>query len=112
MHLNGLFGAVKVTSHKPSLFEMAKERFGNNEELLKEITNYLRARRQSRNYPTRTSWEYQLDLLEKLPIVERVKSVHRSTVCGYRSIAYDNKHDVLVSRNKIDDSTQISTRGF
>lgn len=91
---------------------MARDKFGNDAQLLQEISNYLVSRRQSRNYPTRTSWEYQLDLLSKLPVVDRAKSVHRSTVCGYRSIAYENNTTTGVTRNKVDTSTQISNRGF
>lgn len=91
---------------------MARDKFGNDAQLLQEISNYLVSRRQSRNYPTRTSWECQLDLLSKLPVVDRAKSVHRSTVCGYRSIAYENNTTTGVTRNKVDTSTQISNRGF
>lgn len=110
--MHGLFGnVINVKKSKKSLLDMARDKFGNDAQLLQEISNYLISRRQSRNYPTRTSWEYQLDLLSKLPVVDRAKSVHRSTVCGYRSIAYEN-NTTGVTRNKVDTSTQISNRGF
>lgn len=92
--------------------DMAIDKFGNDTNLLGEISKYLASRRQARNYPTKTAWACQLDLLMKLPVVERVKSVHRSTLCGYRSIAYENNTTTGVTRNKVDTSTQISTRGF
>lgn len=110
--MQGLFCKVVEKKPKQSLMDMARDKFGNDTNLLGEISKYLASRRQARNYPTKTAWACQLDLLMKLPVVERAKSVHRSTLCGYRSIAYENNTTTGVTRNKVDTSTQISNRGF
>lgn len=74
---------------KESLFEMAEKKFFGEEELLSEINKYLKSRKAQKNYPTRVSWEMQLELLKKLPKQFRASSVRRSTLNGYRQIAFD-----------------------
>ena len=79
----------KKAKSKESLFEMAEKKFFGEEELLTEIDKYLKSRKAQKNYPTRVSWEMQLELLKKLPKQFRVSSVRRSTLNGYRQIAFD-----------------------
>lgn len=79
----------KKTKSKESLFEMAEKKFFGEEELLSEIDKYLKSRKAQKNYPTRVSWEMQLELLKKLPKQFRASSVRRSTLNGYRQIAFD-----------------------
>ena len=81
--------STKKTKSKESLFEMAEKKFFGEEELLSEIDKYLKSRKAQKNYPTRVSWEMQLELLKKLPKQLRVSSVRRSTLNGYRQIAFD-----------------------
>ena len=81
--------STKKTKSKESLFEMAEKKFFGDEELLSEIDKYLKSRKAQKNYPTRVSWEMQLELLKKLPKQFRVNSVRRSTLNGYRQIAFD-----------------------
>lgn len=80
---------TKKTKSKESLFEMAEKKFFGEEELLSEIDKYLKSRKAQKNYPTRVSWEMQLELLKKLPKQFRANSVRRSTLNGYRQIAFD-----------------------
>lgn len=106
-----VYSAVyKCTKQKASLYDLALERFKDDSNLLKEISSYLKSRKQSRNYPTRTAWIEQLNILESLPKIERAQSVHRSTVCGYRSIAY--KHEDTVAINKVNKNNINMSRGF
>ena len=79
----------KKTKSKASLFEMAEKKFFGDKELLSEIDKYLKSRKAQKNYPTRVSWEMQLELLKKLPKQFRASSVRRSTLNGYRQIAFD-----------------------
>ena len=79
----------KKTKSKESLFEMAEKKFFGDKELLSEINKYLKSRKAQKNYPTRVSWEMQLELLKKLPKQFRASSVRRSTLNGYRQIAFD-----------------------
>ena len=81
--------STKKTKSKESLFEMAEKKFFGEEELLSEIDKYLKSRKAQKNYPTRVSWEMQLELLKKLPKQFRASSVRRSTLNGYRQIAFD-----------------------
>ena len=78
--------------HKPSLLEMAEKEFLGDEALIEEIKKYLLSRKASRNYPTRVSWEMQLKLLKDIPKQQRVQSVRRSILNGYRQIAYEQKN--------------------
>ena len=80
---------TKKSKSKESLFEMAEKRFFGDKELLSEIDKYLKSRKAQKNYPTRVSWEMQLELLKKLPKQFRASSVRRSTLNGYRQIAFD-----------------------
>ena len=80
---------TKKTKSKESLFEMAEKKFFGDKELLSEIYKYLKSRKAQKNYPTRVSWEMQLELLKKLPKQFRANSVRRSTLNGYRQIAFD-----------------------
>ena len=80
---------TKKTKSKESLFEMAEKKFFGDKELLSEIDKYLKSRKAQKNYPTRVSWEMQLELLKKLPKQFRASSVRRSTLNGYRQIAFD-----------------------
>ena len=82
----------KKTKSIESLFEMAEKRFFGEEELLAEIAKYLKSRKAQKNYPTRVSWEMQLELLKKLPKQFRASSVRRSTLNGYRQIAFDTSY--------------------
>ena len=86
---NDLDKSTKKTKSKDSLFEMAEKKFFGEEELLSEIDKYLKSRKAQKNYPARVSWEMQLELLKKLPKQFRVNSVRRSTLNGYRQIAFD-----------------------
>ena len=86
---NDLDNDNKKTKSKESLFEMAEKKFFGEEELLSEIYKYLKSRKAQKNYPTRVSWEMQLELLKKLPKQFRASSVRRSTLNGYRQIAFD-----------------------
>lgn len=86
---NDLDKSTKKAKSKESLFEMAEKKFFGEEELLSEIDKYLKSRKAQKNYPTRVSWEMQLELLKKLPKQFRVNSVRRSTLNGYRQIAFD-----------------------
>lgn len=79
----------KKTKSKESLFEMAEKKFFGDKELLSEIDKYLKSRKAQKNYPTRVSWGMQLELLKKLPKQFRASSVRRSTLNGYRQIAFD-----------------------
>ena len=81
--------STKKTKSKESLFEMAERKFFGDEELLSEIDKYLKSRKAQKNFPTRVSWEMQLELLKKLPKQFRASSVRRSTLNGYRQIAFD-----------------------
>lgn len=81
--------STKKTKSKESLFEMAEKKFFGDKELLSEIDKYLKSRKAQKNYPTRVSWEMQLELLKKLPKQFRANSVRRSTLNGYRQIAFD-----------------------
>ena len=81
--------STEKTKSKESLFEMAEKKFFGEEELLSEIDKYLKSRKAQKNYPTRVSWEMQLELLKKLPKQFRASSVRRSTLNGYRQIAFD-----------------------
>lgn len=81
--------STKKTKSKESLFEMAEKKFFGDKELLTEIDKYLKSRKAQKNYPTRVSWEMQLELLKKLPKQFRASSVRRSTLNGYRQIAFD-----------------------
>lgn len=86
---NDLDKSTKKTKSKESLFEMAEKKFFGDKELLSEINKYLKSRKAQKNYPTRVSWEMQLELLKKLPKQFRASSVRRSTLNGYRQIAFD-----------------------
>ena len=86
---NDLDNDNKKVKSKESLFEMAEKKFFGEEELLTEIAKYLKSRKAQKNYPTRVSWEMQLELLKKLPKQFRASSVRRSTLNGYRQIAFD-----------------------
>ena len=86
---NDLEKSTKKTKSKESLFEMAEKKFFGDKELLTEIDKYLKSRKAQKNYPTRVSWEMQLELLKKLPKQFRANSVRRSTLNGYRQIAFD-----------------------
>ena len=86
---NDLDNDNKKQKSKESLFEMAEKKFFGEEELLSEINKYLKSRKAQKNYPTRVSWEMQLELLKKLPKQFRASSVRRSTLNGYRQIAFD-----------------------
>ena len=86
---NDLDNDNKKVKSKESLFEMAEKKFFGEEELLSEIDKYLKSRKAQKNYPNRVSWEMQLELLKKLPKQFRASSVRRSTLNGYRQIAFD-----------------------
>ena len=86
---NDLDKSTKKAKSKESLFEMAEKKFFGEKELLSEINKYLKSRKAQKNYPTRVSWEMQLELLKKLPKQFRASSVRRSTLNGYRQIAFD-----------------------
>ena len=81
--------STKKTKSKESLFEMAEKKFFGDKELLTEIAKYLNSRKAQKNYPNKVSWEMQLELLKKLPKQFRASSVRRSTLNGYRQIAFE-----------------------
>ena len=89
--------STKKTKSKESLFEMAEKKFFGDKELLSEIDKYLKSRKAQKNYPTRVSWEMQLELLKKLPKQFRASSVRRSTLNGYRQIAFDTNSSSYAS---------------
>lgn len=101
----------KQQKHKPSLLEMAEKEFLGDDALIEEIKKYLLSRRASRNYPTRVSWEMQLKLLKKIQEQQRVQSVRRSILNGYRQIAYEQKSVDTLNLKKAD-SSKISTISF
>lgn len=103
--------STKKPKSKESLFEMAEKKFFGEEELLSEIDKYLKSRKAQKNYPTRVSWEMQLELLKKLPKQFRANSVRRSTLNGYRQIAYEQKGVDALNLKKAD-SSKISTISF
>ena len=91
--MKGLFGEFstnRTIKKNPTLFEMAKERF-EDAEVLNEINLFLKSCREKHLLPTRTSWEMQLGILEKIPEEKRADLVHRSTLRGYRQLAYENE---------------------
>ena len=92
----------KKVKSKESLFEMAEKRFFGDKELLSEIDKYLKSRKAQKNYPTRVSWEMQLKLLKKIPEQQRAQSVRRSTLNGYRQIAYEQKSIDTLKLEKAD----------
>lgn len=108
---NDLDKSTKKTNSKESLLEMAEKEFLGDDALIEEIKKYLLSRRASRNYPTRVSWEMQLKLLKKIPEQQRVQSVRRSTLNGYRQIAYEQKSVDTLNLKKAD-SSKISTISF
>lgn len=110
----GLFGDYafkQETRPRVTLLEMAKEKF-NDPKLIEEIKLYLASRREQRNYPSRTSWKLQLDLLEKIPTNKRITQVRTSTTRGYRSIAFENKDTTNVVLSRKTDKNNISEKGF
>ncbi len=113
--MTGLFGefeSAKPKKKKLSLLDMAKEKFGNDAELMKEIELYLKSRRQAHNYPSKVSWEMQLNLLEQVWPEKRASQVRTSTLRGYRQIAFDNSSDKNgVSNVKANPNTRC-TEGF
>ena len=108
---NDLDNDNKKTKSNESLFEMAEKKFFGDTELLSEIDKYLKSRKAQKNYPTRVSWEMQLELLKKLPKQFRASSVRRSTLNGYRQIAYEQKCVDTLNLKKAD-SSKISTISF
>lgn len=93
--MTNLFGAFTIDSTlkdkpKVTLLDMAKKKFAGENELINEIELFLKSRRQVRQYPSKVSWEMQLDLLEKVPRDKRVSQVKNSILKGYRAIAWDN----------------------
>ena len=114
--MTGLFGEFEATKPKkkknPTLLDMAKEKFGSDAELMKEIELYLKSRRQAHNYPSKVSWEMQLNLLEQVSPEKRANQVRTSTLRGYRQIAFDNTCDKSgVSNVKANPNTRC-TEGF
>ena len=114
--MTGLFGEFETTKPKkkknPTLLDMAKEKFGSDAELMKEIELYLKSRRQAHNYPSKVSWEMQLNLLEQVSSEKRANQVRTSTLRGYRQIAFDNSSDKNgVSNIKANPNTRC-TEGF
>ena len=89
----------KKAKSKESLFEMAEKKFCGDKELLSEIDKYLKSRKAQKNYPTRVSWEMQLEFLKKLPKQFRASSVRRSTLNGYRQIAFDTSSYITNTYN-------------
>ena len=90
---------------KLTLLEIAEEKFGDDIALMKEIEDFLKVCRQKRFYPTKISWIAQCELLEKIPKIDRVQMVHRSVMCGYRQMAYEqnnNRPQESVTRKKVD----------
>lgn len=86
------------------LIDTAKEYF-SDKELLHELQMYLESRRQSHNYPSRISWEMQLKLLQEIPQTQQIQKVRKATLCGYRSIVYED-NIVKKKTHKLDLSTQ------
>lgn len=90
-----------------TLLEIAESKFGDDLNLMNEIRQFLKLCRQKRFFPTKISFIAQCELLENLPKCERVQSVHRSVLNGYRQMAYDNgkkQEEPKVTRKKADKS--------
>lgn len=99
----GLFGKFSINEKpkkSPKLIDIAKEKFSDDNKLIKELQNYLISRRQKRNYPSRIAWKLQLENLEKLSKEERFQSVHRAILNDYRSICFINNKTSKVERVK------------
>ena len=114
--MTGLFGEFETTKPKKkgylTLMDMTKDKCGSDAELMKEIELYLKSRRQAHNYPSKVSWEMQLNLLGQVSPEKRVNQVRTSTLRGYRQIAFDNNSDKNgVSNVKANPDTRC-TEGF
>lgn len=98
-----LMATNNVSKKKPkeTLLDLARLKFSGDTALIDEIANYLKSRRQQRNYPSRVSWIAQLELLEKVPPSKRARQVHISTLRGYRQIAFVEEASVKASKNNI-----------
>lgn len=48
--MQNLFGNTVVAKQKASLYDLALEKFKDDSNLLKEISSYLKSRKQARNY--------------------------------------------------------------
>lgn len=92
----------KPIKKKVTLMDMVNERFRYEPDLVTALKEYLNHRRQLHNYPSKVSWEAQLDLLERIPKADRVAQVKLSTLRGYRQVAYEKDVDnIKVNKNKI-----------
>ena len=92
----GLFGDYTFNEPKkkdPSLVQMAENLFGKDNNLMKEIKNYLASRRQQHNLPSKISWKMQLEILEEIPEQDRVNEVRNCTIKGYRQLAYKKNNN-------------------
>lgn len=98
-----LFGDLSLVKPKPmriqkpktekpkkvGLREMAAERFGKDKKLLLQLNVFLDMCREKHLFPSKISWNMQLNVLEKFPEEARIEQVVRSITYGYRSIAYE-----------------------
>lgn len=75
---------------EPTLIELAEEKFGKDRNLILHLQTFLKSCAEKKQMPTRLAWSMQLQLLEKFPEKERARQVVRSTMNGYRAIAYES----------------------
>lgn len=105
----GLFNVEisKKQAKDMTLIQIAESKFGSDNALMNEIRLFLRSCRQARFYPTKVSFLAQCEMLEKVPVINRVQVVHNSVLKGYRQMAYDNSYAKFttsesISRKKVD----------
>lgn len=77
---------------REKLIDISKRVIGaDNKELLKELELYLKSRRQLHCYPSKVSWEMQMNLLKEYPDDAMIESVHNATLRGYRQVVFADK---------------------
>lgn len=106
------WGLSKKEEKKTSLYDEAKEIFGEDKKLMMFIQMFLKTCREKHRYPTRTAWKQQLAILNKFPEKERINQVDKSIKYGWNSLAYEEaleKQNVQnkVTRNKVDKSQLV-----
>ena len=92
---------------RSSLYDVAKEMFGEDKKLMMFIGMFLKGCRERHRYPTRQAWNMQLGMLQKLSAKDRLDSVDRSIKYGWNSIVYEKeekKHQPTVNIEKQDKS--------
>lgn len=85
-----LFGEYEIEGVKkqPTLQQMCKNKFPNDSTLIEALLKYLTSRKQLRNLPSKIAWEEQLKLLGEMGEKDRLISVEKATINGWRSVAF------------------------